>query len=423
MGGLLVLLGADAHECREPCEEEARDCGYGREQVLCGEEGDAGYGEDDGDAATACLGEHQPERSVPDEGHHGDGRRCCGEDEVHVLLRSWVVVSVWLRPTLAAAGAGNRAGSGPVAGLGLLGTVGVMSDLVTPRVRTHLEKAWGEAGTAWADRVPDVVKELSYNWGLVAGRPLQSSTSVVLRCTQPGTDSPRVLKLSPVPAQTTPEAGALWSFSALGAAPKPLQSNASHGAVLMELVEDAAPLADELLAASPEELADLVNRLHAAPTPPKPALSQLHEAYLQRLQGALSFLPQVPDAPVTALDLHRSIQLVTQLTMKQARTVVLHGDLSPTTILRSGSGLKVVAPKPSLGDPSFDVAIYALAAASDPSGAPALAEAVSLSAGLEVSRTLSWVRAVASDRALLMAAYGEGTPEERAMLGELSRSR
>lgn len=300
------------------------------------------------------------------------------------------------------------------------GTVPCVTDLVYPGLADTLRRLHGPAAEAWLEGLPKNVEQLSWSWGFEVVRPLRSETSVVLRCTQPSVSEPRILKLSPAsPAAVKGTSSALWAFSTAGLAPAPIRVSPECGAILSIEVE-GVPLSDELVSAThSDEVAAFLPRLHSVFKPAD--VPELHTQVLSRLESALRFLPHFPTSPVSPMDIYRGITTVTELTSRPHPQVLLHGDLSPASILRTKEALVVLSPKPAIGDPCYDVAVYALRS-SGPTTALDTASRISRVSNLDQWRTFAWVKVLAADLALVDTAYNRGTEASRKALVDLSRS-
>jgi len=99
-----------------------------------------------------------------------------------------------------------------------------------------------------------------------------------------------------------------------------------------------------------------------------------------------------------------------RLAQDDARTVLLHGDLTPSNLLDGGAerGLVAIDPAPCLGDAAFDAVDLLLWQAEDLGTIQARSGRLAASTGLDPERLLGWCAAFAAMVALELASQGTG---------------
>lgn len=297
-----------------------------------------------------------------------------------------------------------------------------MSELFTERSRAHLQMALGPGFALFASSLDQTVQETIWSTGITMGRPHpQATSSVLLECTTPA-GQPALLRVVPDASLALRESAGLGVWSPRGLAPQVISTSGSRGALVMERIEGQS-LAEELFSSGEtERVGALLHRLHGAPVPDQLGVPALENFLLERLHGAMGALPHFPDVPVTREDLSQSVELLERLGTSRHERVLLHGDLSPERILTTPSRqLQVVAPKPLVGDPAFDVATYAVNR--DPVTAPLTAHTLGNFLQLDPGRVQSWLRIIGPDMALLGRVYSQGTPREWAAMAALAHGR
>jgi len=238
--------------------------------------------------------------------------------------------------------------------------------------------------------------------------------SVVIRC-RTAEARPAVLKVSPERERVAREASALASWKTLHV-PAVLAVDESVGALLIEAIEPGTPLAESAAYPSFESLVALLTSLHDDGTPDpvyRPVAD--HIAYLFDA-GTKNYERKPELAELITPELYaRGRQLAMRLAADAARTVLLHGDLTPVNVLDGGEerGLVAIDPAPCLGDPAFDAIDLLVWRANDVETVAARAEQLAPAMGAEVvGRVLDWCSAFAGMIALEMAEAAD-SPRER----------
>jgi streptomycin 6-kinase len=134
---------------------------------------------------------------------------------------------------------------------------------------------------AWWPGLPERLDRLAAGWGLGIGEPVgRGNTSLVLWCRRP--DGARgVLKLSPDPALTDAEAGALRAWATSAVVPALWACDPGAGALLLEAIGDGTSLARRERAVGVDAVARIIGGLYAAGAPPGfPPLARLRRGRL-----------------------------------------------------------------------------------------------------------------------------------------------
>ncbi len=243
--------------------------------------------------------------------------------------------------------------------------MGDARELVIPEMlRTTAVQREGENARAWLERLPRIVAEMTDEWGLVVGPPLEGGNiSWVAPATRRNDPSgaPLVLKVQVPSPESDPEAAALTVWGGTGAV-RVHAHDAARCALLLErcepgdqLGEDSDPeaafeegvrVAADLrraAAAHPDALsagrsvagiasgwADLLEQRGCPADGKGPLDDVLWRLALDTLRGAVS-----PE--------------------RSAEPVLLHGDLNPWNVLRSVRGWLAIDPKPLVGPPAMEV--------------------------------------------------------------------
>ncbi|MFI8083293.1 aminoglycoside phosphotransferase family protein [Kitasatospora sp. NPDC086009] len=282
----------------------------------------------------------------------------------------------------------------------------VPGDLVTvpAEVRDRLTVRFGPAAEAWCAALPAVVEELARRWSLELRAAGGGGTSRVFRCER-GDGAAVWLKLTPDPEVATQEAVALRAWSGLPSVVRLLATDTAANALLLADVEPGAPLRQR--AWRPAEVAPLLGALRSVPVdglalrPLGDRVEFLFDLTERRAPGAVP-----PGARAFARELAAGGPLA-----------LVHGDLHPANVLDGPAGPVAIDPRPSLGDPDFDLVDWVLDGVTD---RPALDRAIAdLSArvpGADPARVLAWCRALAVTVAAPRAAAGRHDAETAFLL-------
>jgi streptomycin 6-kinase len=224
---------------------------------------------------------------------------------------------------------------------------------IPDRLRSVVVTHFGEVGSDWMERLPDLVAQASRVWQLDVGAPFEPGGNVswvapVARAD--GTEA--VLKV------TCPGHRNLWEGKALA-------HWAGRGAVrLFEsdevnqtlLVERCVPgmTGDELDAATGNEVvASVLAELHAIDLQDQhfEPLDMLVEHFRETMWEWFDRFEQPFDRGIVA----QADELFTSLISSSADVVLLHGDLGPGNAVLSQRGWLGIDPYPFVGDRAFDV--------------------------------------------------------------------
>jgi streptomycin 6-kinase len=279
----------------------------------------------------------------------------------------------------------------------------------------------------WWAEVPGVVEGLAARWSLremeAVGR---GGSSLVLRA-QAADGAPAYLKLVPEPVLADQEARALRHWAGTGRVPAVREVDAGLGALLLESLDRSAsaspeaqrssyPSAKNVAPPCPEhpaspEIAALINALHGAPAAPGaefPPLTARVAFIFDHWERTRNALP-LAAAAVSAEHFDRGRQLALDLAASPSDVVLLHGDLHPGNVMRRGSTLMAIDPRPCFGDPAFDLVDWAFTDSDRATWEPASAQLASLT-GSTPERAWAWCRAFAA--LLAVAAVRGGQPPD-----------
>ncbi|WP_405358790.1 aminoglycoside phosphotransferase family protein [Kitasatospora sp. NBC_00085] len=289
-----------------------------------------------------------------------------------------------------------------------------MSDLaaVPAEVRARLAVRFGPAAQEWCAGLPSLVTELAGRWGLTVLSAGGGGTSRVFRCSRAGGDGAGGgtvwLKLTPDPEVARQEAVALRAWGGLASVVGLLDYEPAAHALLLADVRPGGPLRQE--GWRPAEVAPLLGALRSAPVdglalgPLADRVEFLFGLTERRAPGAVP-----PAARAFARELAAG-----------GPVALVHGDLHPGNVLAGPAGPVAIDPRPSLGDPDFDLVDWAVDGVTD---LPALRRRISglaaLVPGSDPERVLAWCRATAVIVAAPRVAAGR-RDAETAFLAELA---
>ncbi len=211
--------------------------------------------------------------------------------------------------------------------------------------------AFAERGPEWSafvDRLPRLVREVSQEWGLtVDGQPGHGHGSLVLPVRR--ADDAAVLKLAFPDDEGEHEALGLQRWGGHGAV-RLLSADPHRGALLLERLQptdlDSIPVIDAC-----EVVAGIYARIHV----PAPQRLRQVTAYLDRWTPQLRALPR--DAPIPHRLVEQTLALVEDLFADPGRGAMLHGDLHYQNVLAGErEPWLVIDPKPMAGDRHYEPA-------------------------------------------------------------------
>jgi streptomycin 6-kinase len=222
----------------------------------------------------------------------------------------------------------------------------------------RLRARFGESADRWWATLPSLLGELSDRWALrIDASVRRGNTSLVLRCGR-ADGSPAMLKLTPEPTLTAAENAALSAWASSGRVPAVWGCDVTLGALLLQAIPTEQPLSERAAPAGCSEIVQLIAALHRAD------ISEI-ETRIVSVAERVEFIFEhwtsryraTKTLDVVSLTLlNRGQQLARELAADDRESVLLHGDLHPGNVLDGGPrGLVAIDPRPSTGDPAFDV--------------------------------------------------------------------
>ncbi|WP_395297601.1 aminoglycoside phosphotransferase family protein [Kitasatospora hibisci] len=273
-------------------------------------------------------------------------------------------------------------------------------------VRARLAVRFGAPAEAWCDALPGLVAELAGRWGLTVRAAGGGGTARVFRCTSgDGREDDRDggesvwLKLTPDPEVARQEAVALRAWAGLPPVVRVLADDPAAGALLLADVRPGTTLRQR--AWRPEEVAPLLGALRSVPVDGL-ALGTLAE----RVEFLFDLTERRAPGAATAAAIGRARALAAELA-DGGPTALVHGDLHPGNVLDGPAGPVAIDPRPSLGDPDFDLVDWAIDGVTDRPGLERRVGALAAGVpGSDPERVLAWCRVGAVVVAAPRAAAG-----------------
>ena len=291
--------------------------------------------------------------------------------------------------------------------------------LIDDAARARLVDRFGaERAEPWCDALPDLVARLTAKWGLEVREARPGNTGRTLLCTGPGGDL-RVLKLTPDPEVARLEYAGLQAWRGCSRAVQVHDADLDAGAILLEGLVPGTELRGREVPWP--EIGALLTELHGVEPPPG----------LPPLTERVTFMYDITErtVPGTAAEPHLTPELLAKARARalalaaDGPVAVVHGDLHPGNVLDAGPrrGAVAIDPRPSVGDPAFDLAdwLYLPLAAGGTfeDGIEALRPHLP---GLDADRARAWCVALAPLAAGAPLRRGERTPFTDALL-EMAR--
>lgn len=258
--------------------------------------------------------------------------------------------------------------------------------------RVRLVDRFGPGVVSWCDALPDLVAELTTRWRLRLRSSVPGGTGRTLLA-EDASGRFVVLKVTPERAIAKTEAAALRAWAGCSRVVELLNVDAAVGALLLEGLSPATPLADRGNAFPVPEIVELLRQLDATPVPVTgfPALTErldlIFDLFARRAGGSGLDLSVLSRSRSAAMELARG-----------GPVRLLHGDLHPHNVLDAGParGATAIDPRPCFGDPAIDAVDWAMVPLSHggslDDGVSAL---VSAMPELDHDRLTAWCRSLA----------------------------
>ncbi|RSN19407.1 aminoglycoside phosphotransferase [Streptomyces sp. WAC 05977] len=289
--------------------------------------------------------------------------------------------------------------------------------LIDDEARARLIRRFGEDVATWCDELPALVERLAVRWGLTVVDAKPGNSGRTLICT--GADGlKKVLKLTPDHTIAESEAAALRAWDGCSRVVQVLDTELAAGAILLEGIEPGTELMEAGAEVPWAEVGDLMAQIHSvAPPSDFPPLED-RVVFMYRL-AERGLRGSVAEATLSLETLDRARLRALELATGGGGTAIVHGDLHPGNVLDGGPGRGAVAidPRPSVGDPSFDLADWVTLPMRDggtlEDGLDAIAPHLP---GFDAGRVRAWCVALAPLFVMRPLERGERTPFVDAML-------
>ncbi|MFJ8912553.1 aminoglycoside phosphotransferase family protein [Amycolatopsis sp. NPDC102389] len=228
--------------------------------------------------------------------------------------------------------------------------------LIDDQARARLIKRFGEDITTWCDELPALVARLAARWGLTVVDAKPGNTGRTLICAGDA-GAKKVLKLTPDHTIAASEAAALRAWDGCSRVAQVLDTELADGAILLEGIDPGTQLLEAGANVPWAEVGDLLTQIHAVTPPPDFSPLEDRVVFMYRL-AERGLRGSVAEATLSLETLDRARLRALALATGGGGNAIVHGDLHPGNVLDGGPGRGAVAidPRPSVGDPSFDLA-------------------------------------------------------------------
>jgi streptomycin 6-kinase len=292
-----------------------------------------------------------------------------------------------------------------------------VTEVLDDGARARLISRFGEEVATWCDELPALVARLAAQWGLTVVDAKPGNTGRTLICV--GDDgAKKVLKLTPDRAIAESEAAALRAWDGCSRVVRVLAAELADGAILLEGIDPGTQLLESGAKVPWAEVGDLMTQIHAV-TPPA-GFSALEDRVVFMYGLAERGLrSSVAEATLPMETLDRARRRALALATDGGVNSLVHGDLHPGNVLDGGPGRGAVAidPRPSVGDPAFDLADWVTLPMIDggtlEDGFDAIAPHLP---GFDAERVRAWCVALSPLFVIRPLQRGERTPFVEAML-------
>ncbi|MGW4829235.1 aminoglycoside phosphotransferase family protein [Amycolatopsis japonica] len=289
--------------------------------------------------------------------------------------------------------------------------------LIDDEARARLVTRFGAEVAAWCDEVPALVARLAARWGLTVVDAKPGNTGRTLICA--GNDgAKKVLKLTPDHAIAASEAAALRAWDGCSRVVQVLDTALADGAILLEGIDPGTQLLEAGANVPWAEVGDLLVQIHAVTPPPEFSTLEDRVVFMYDL-AERGLRGSVAEATLSLETLDRARRRALALATGGGGHAIVHGDLHPGNVLDGGPGRGAVAidPRPSVGDPWFDLADWVTLPMRDggtlEDGFDAIAPYLP---GFDAERVRAWCVALAPLFVMRPLERGERTPFVETML-------
>jgi|SRR6478735_1933596 len=230
---------------------------------------------------------------------------------------------------------------------------------LSPNAAKAVVERLGTAGRdAWLAAVPGRLAAVERAWGVRATANLHAGTSGLVfraRCDEvPGGDL--ALKLSFKEEELEAEHHALRAAEKLDIRPLTREYRYERGVIATFWIA-GTPAASDL---DPDDLRETLDEIHVD-APADADFRPLDVFVGAALDRATARLPRAAACGIDATHLERARELAASLGAA-GHHAYLHGDVHPTNVLSTPSGLMLCDPKGLVGDPAYDAANWSLKA-------------------------------------------------------------
>ena len=217
---------------------------------------------------------------------------------------------------------------------------------------------FGPVAAAWIDDFGALVGELCQKWALEPQAVHAGGTGAVVECVSTMGGTRYALKLSPDSTVTQQEAAALAYWMDAPTVVDLVDADATRGAILLEWVPESTEVTAD--ASGIADVAGLIGDLYL----PRGALPAEVPPARERVEFVFELWDRrrrtLRESPINEAVWRRCREAA--LEMANEGDSLLHGDLHPGNMLRTGNGRRIIAidPRPCIGDPAMDLADLAM---------------------------------------------------------------
>jgi streptomycin 6-kinase len=276
-----------------------------------------------------------------------------------------------------------------------------LAALLDDAVRQRLRDRWGAAAGPWLAALPGLAADCCRRWDLTLDRAMPGGTAAVFAGRAAG--RPAVLKLMPDPVIAAGEAASLRAWAATPHAAGLLAADEPAGALLLEYVPGVLVSTGPRLPPA-AAVAALLRGLRDFEPVAAAGLAPLAQRVDAMYDLAERWRAAGPAAAVVSADLMRRGHAAARELADGGPDGLVHGDLHPANVLAAGAGRGLVAidPRPTRGDPDFDIIDFALTrAATARQARDRVRRLAALVPGLDAGRAWRWCAAAAVINALV----------------------
>ena len=228
--------------------------------------------------------------------------------------------------------------------------------LLPKELVSHVKAGCGDAGVAWLDALPNVIRSLELRWSISVKEPFRGIEFNFVAPAIRQNDEPVVIKIAPPwdPVEIHGEAAYLRHKNGIGCVRLLAEEPASR-AILIEQIFPGESLASRFTGREPESLSPAIDALETVlgPLPDDVTHVTPLDLWFDR------FRSRYKGSGFSENYAKKALEIYDGLSTQSEHTFYLHGDYHPGNIVTMGdSSCCVIDPKGWAGHVGYEIAVF-----------------------------------------------------------------